>query len=133
MTTASDLAQCACTNITMQLRLSACVQRSCAFTSQVGKIYSRLQLASVNKEKDVTSFAGNLCAAYPKQSRVNELKSSAIVTIALTIPFLLLRLYARWLRSGRLYLDDGYAIIASVRMFEHIHEVSLTVCYRRCS
>jgi hypothetical protein len=39
MTTAGDLAECACTNITMQSRLSACVQSSCAFAGQIGKLY----------------------------------------------------------------------------------------------
>jgi hypothetical protein len=34
MTTAEDLAVCACTNITMQATLSTCVQKSCGFVDQ---------------------------------------------------------------------------------------------------
>ncbi|KAF2028703.1 hypothetical protein EK21DRAFT_69056, partial [Setomelanomma holmii] len=98
MTTAGELADCACRNVTIQSRLSACVQKSCAFSSQV----------------DITSFAADLCTAYPKESRVHELKTASIVTIALSIPFLLLRLYSRGLKTKRLYLDDAYALIAGV-------------------
>lgn len=34
MTTADELAACACTNITMQATLSMCVQKSCGFLDQ---------------------------------------------------------------------------------------------------
>jgi hypothetical protein len=37
LTTATALADCACTNTTMQSHLSACVQRSCDFAEQIGK------------------------------------------------------------------------------------------------
>ncbi|CAN9175011.1 unnamed protein product [Alternaria alternata] len=82
----------------MQSHLSACVQRSCDFAEQI----------------EVTVFAGGLCKSYPKESRVHELKTIAIVTIALSIPFLSLRLYSRWLKTRHLWSDDAYAIIAAV-------------------
>ncbi|KAF2627422.1 integral membrane protein, partial [Macroventuria anomochaeta] len=98
MTTAKDLAACACTNITMQATLSTCVQESCGFLDQ----------------NQVVAFASGLCEAYPKDSRVNELKTASIVTIVLTTIFLFLRLYSRWLKTRRLWSDDAYAIIAAV-------------------
>ncbi|KAF2819619.1 hypothetical protein CC86DRAFT_412921 [Ophiobolus disseminans] len=98
MSTAADLAECACSNMTMKSHLSACVQKSCGFVHQI----------------EVNTFASGLCAAYPKESRVSELKVWAIATIALSVPFLFLRLYSRWLKTGRLYLDDAYAITAAI-------------------
>jgi hypothetical protein len=62
----------------------------------------------------VVAFASELCEAYPKESRVNELKQIAIATIALATIFLCLRLYARWLKTRRLWSDDAYAIVAAV-------------------
>jgi hypothetical protein len=62
----------------------------------------------------VTAFATELCKPFPKESRVHELTVASIVTIVLTTPLLLLRLYSRWLKTRRLYLDDAYAVIAGV-------------------
>jgi hypothetical protein len=62
----------------------------------------------------VVAFASGLCEAYPKESRVRELKTASIVTIVLATMFLSLRLYSRWLKTRRLWSDDGYAIIAAV-------------------
>ncbi|KAJ4347712.1 hypothetical protein N0V95_005166 [Ascochyta clinopodiicola] len=98
MTTAQDLAACACTNITMQATLSACVQKSCGFLDQ----------------NQVVQFADGLCAAYPIESRAHELKIASIATIILATLFLFLRLYSRWLKTRRLWSDDAYAIIAAV-------------------
>lgn len=94
---AGALAACACTNSTMQSHLSACVQKSCPFKDQT----------------ELTVLAAELCAAYPKESRVDELKTVSIVTIALSIPFLFLRLHSRWLHTRKLWIDDAYAIIAA--------------------
>lgn len=55
-----------------------------------------------------------LCEAYPKESRVNELKTASIITVVLATIFLCLRLYSRWLKTRRLWSDDGYAIVAAV-------------------
>jgi hypothetical protein len=68
----------------------------------------------LTKFSEVTTFAAGLCEAYPKDSRIHGLKTVAITTIALTIPFLVLRLYSRWLKNRRLWADDAYAIIATV-------------------
>ncbi|KAH6642006.1 hypothetical protein C7974DRAFT_326858 [Boeremia exigua] len=98
MTTAKDLAACACANITIQASLSTCVQKSCGFQDQ----------------NEVVAFASNLCEAYPKESRAHELKTISIGTIAIAAAFLLLRLYSRWLKTRRLWCDDAYAILAAV-------------------
>lgn len=62
----------------------------------------------------VVAVANSLCAAYPKDSRVHELKIASIVTIVLATMFLVLRLYSRWLKTRRLWSDDAYAIVAAV-------------------
>ncbi|KAF2997086.1 hypothetical protein E8E13_003086 [Curvularia kusanoi] len=98
MTTAADVAGCACPNIAMQAKLSACVQKSCGFLDQ-------------NK---VVAFASDLCEAYPKESRTHELKAASIITIILATIFLCLRLYSRWLKTRQLYSDDAYAVVAAV-------------------
>ncbi|RAR08087.1 integral membrane protein [Stemphylium lycopersici] len=98
MTTATALGDCACTNATIKSHLSACVQRSCGFAEQI----------------QVTVFTGGVCESYPKESRVNELKTVAIATIALSVPFLSLRLYSRLLNTRRLWSDDAYAMIAAI-------------------
>lgn len=120
MTTAGDLAPCACVNFGIQSRLSACVQKSCSFSDQVGESHaSDYGPGNANKNPGITSFAASLWEAYPKESRVDKLKISAIITISLAFPFLFLRLYARWLKTGRIFLDDGYAIVASVSTRDH--------------
>lgn len=60
------------------------------------------------------AFTNVLCDAYPKASRANELKITAIVAIALSIPFLFLRLYSRWLKNGLIFADETYTIAAAV-------------------
>ncbi|KAL1595927.1 hypothetical protein SLS60_009617 [Paraconiothyrium brasiliense] len=82
----------------MQAALSTCVQKSCGFLDQ----------------NQVVAFASGLCEAYPKETRVHELKTASIVTIVLAIIFLFLRLYSRWLKTQRLWSDNAYAIIAAV-------------------
>ncbi|KAF1355748.1 hypothetical protein EJ07DRAFT_32511, partial [Lizonia empirigonia] len=98
MTNAQDLVACACRNITMQAELSTCVQKSCGFIEQ----------------NQVVQFASGLCAPYPKESRVDELKVASIATIVLATLFLSLRLYSRWLKTQRLWSDDVFAIVAAV-------------------
>ncbi|KAI8942221.1 hypothetical protein NX059_000304 [Plenodomus lindquistii] len=98
MTNAGELSRCACPNVTTQSRLSACVQQSCNFRDQT----------------QLNIFASSLCEGYPQESRAHELKEISIATIAISTPFLLLRLYARWLKTRRLWTDDAYAIVAGV-------------------
>lgn len=62
----------------------------------------------------MVAFASGLCDAYPKESRVDELKTISIVTMVLATLFLFLRLYSRWLKTRRLWKDDAYAVIAAV-------------------
>lgn len=98
LTNAGDLSPCVCSNVTLQSQFSACVQKGCGFEDQIV----------------LNVFAANLCDAYPHESRASELESIAIATIALSVPFLLLRLYSRWLKTRRLWADDAYAILAGV-------------------
>ena len=60
------------------------------------------------------AFTNVLCDAYPKASRVNELKTTAIVAIVLSVPFLFLRLYSRWLKNGLIFADEAYTVTAAL-------------------
>ncbi|CCF37047.1 integral membrane protein [Colletotrichum higginsianum] len=56
-------ADCLCTNITLQSRMSTSVQTSCKFGDQL----------------KVVELETALCAAYPKESRVNEIRIASII------------------------------------------------------
>ncbi|KAK1919229.1 hypothetical protein P3342_008953 [Pyrenophora teres f. teres] len=96
-TNAGEISKCACTNVSLQRRLSTCVQKNCRFDDQV----------------KFSQSSNAICKAYPKASRVNELKVTAIVTITLSIPFLFLRLYSRWLNNRLVSADEAYTVIAA--------------------
>ncbi|KAL8305070.1 hypothetical protein RB597_003997 [Gaeumannomyces tritici] len=94
----STIPNCACTNLTLQATLSACVQQSCNVTDQI----------------KAAGLLGELCAAFPKESRGFEVKLTAVVCLALTAFIVLLRCIARWTVSSRLWLDDWTALLATV-------------------
>lgn len=73
-----------------------------------------LLTTSTYRFTEVVRFASGLCAPYPKESRVDELKVASIATIVLMTLFLSLHLYSRWLKTQRLWSDDVYAIVAAV-------------------
>lgn len=79
----------------------------------------------------MVAFANGLCEAYPKESRVTELKTASIVTIVLGTIFLFLRLYSRWLKTQRLWSDDAFAIIAAVCDFFFVFGNGCSVAYIR--
>ncbi|KAK7990740.1 hypothetical protein PG990_015020 [Apiospora arundinis] len=55
-----------------------------------------------------------LCAPYPRESQVLQVKITSSVAIALTIPIVIARLVARLAISGRLFRDDFVIVLASV-------------------
>ncbi|KAH6658663.1 hypothetical protein BKA67DRAFT_501427, partial [Truncatella angustata] len=58
---------CICTNNTLMSGLSTCVQSSCRFSDQV----------------TAGTLLMSMCAAYPKESRVNDVRTVAIVALVL--------------------------------------------------
>ncbi|WQF86326.1 Putative extracellular membrane protein, CFEM [Colletotrichum destructivum] len=90
-------ADCLCTNITLQSRMSTSVQTSCKFDDQLKAV--ELETA--------------LCATYPKESRVNEIKTASIVGLALTLPIVLGRCVCRYQMTNNLWWDDWMTIIAT--------------------
>lgn len=114
MTIATDLADCACTNISLLKTISTCVQRSCSFADQNSQCPSLKSTTIPDLFVEVVFFASELCKEYPEESRNHELKTASIITIALAITSLSTRLYSRWLKTGRLWSDDAYAIVAAV-------------------
>lgn len=56
----------------------------------------------------------NLCAAYPKESRSNEVKIIAIALSVITFPVVALRCISRWMITRRLWWDDWTAVVATV-------------------
>ncbi|KAK7938116.1 uncharacterized protein PG986_014984 [Apiospora aurea] len=55
-----------------------------------------------------------LCAPYPKESRVLQVKITSSVAIALTFPIVIARLVARYTISGKLFGDDIIIVLASI-------------------
>ncbi|KAH8901235.1 hypothetical protein GQ53DRAFT_674412 [Thozetella sp. PMI_491] len=92
------LADCMCTNVTMQSDMSTCVQTSCHFDDQV---------LAVNVQT-------RLCAPYPKDSRVSEIKNTAIATIAIVLPIATARCAVRFQIGRTLWLDDWMTIVATL-------------------
>jgi hypothetical protein len=78
--------------------MSTCVQTSCAFSDQV--------------------TSGNLlmtmCAAFPKESRVYELRVTAIATLTISTVVVLARCAARLHLTGKLWSDDWTALLAAI-------------------
>ncbi|EFQ33611.1 uncharacterized protein GLRG_08540 [Colletotrichum graminicola M1.001] len=56
----------------------------------------------------------NLCAAYPEDSRSQEVMMIAVVLSALTFPMVGLRCFSEWKTTGRLWWDDWTAVVAAI-------------------
>lgn len=112
-----SLDDCVCANITLQSSLSACVQRSCSFNDQVGMSH---YLAASSPDPILTTHAeaallmSDLCVAWPKESRSNEVKVTAVVCIVITTIIVILRSLARLTVTSRLWWDDWTILLATV-------------------
>jgi hypothetical protein len=56
----------------------------------------------------------DLCVAYPKESRSNEVKITAVVCIVITTVIVILRSLARLTVTSRLWWDDWMILLATV-------------------
>ncbi|RSL47050.1 hypothetical protein CEP54_013590 [Fusarium duplospermum] len=96
--TLTAIAECMCTNITVQAELSECVQLSCSF-----------------KDQAVASTLSNqICVGYPIESREHQVKAAAIACAAVAFPIVILRCVARLMVTKRLWWDDWTALVATV-------------------
>ncbi|KAH8667994.1 hypothetical protein BGZ60DRAFT_408393 [Tricladium varicosporioides] len=93
-----DLASCLCPNFQAQRNISSCVQRSCNHTQQV-------VVVEVNKI---------LCEGYAIPSRSEEFEIILTVLIAISAPFIILRILSRILVTRKLWWDDWTLAVASV-------------------
>ncbi|KAH8893658.1 integral membrane protein [Thozetella sp. PMI_491] len=90
------IAPCVCSNITLQSELSTCVQRACVFSDQVAAV----------------SIETSVCIDYPKESRSQDVKVTAICCLAIILPVIMLRFYARLRIVRELGWDDYMTLFA---------------------
>jgi len=87
-----------------------------------------LELAESSKVR------AQLCASYPKESQVLQIKITSSVAIGLTIPIVVARLVARFTISGRLFGDDLVIVLASVSnipLFDYLSTIFATLTTRK--
>ncbi|KAK8076363.1 Satratoxin biosynthesis SC1 cluster protein 4 [Apiospora phragmitis] len=99
LTNIKKLSDCLCTNHDLLLDVVVCVESACGLEDSIKASKAREQL----------------CASYPKESRVLQVKVVSCVAIALTFPIVIARLVARYTISGTLLGDDIVIVLASVR------------------
>ncbi|KAM0282352.1 hypothetical protein ACHAQH_003031 [Verticillium albo-atrum] len=92
------LEECFCPNIALQSALSDCAQLSCHYEDQVMAV----------------GVESALCAAYPKPSRSNEVKTIAMVFTIVTFPIVGLRFLSRWTATSTFWWDDWTVLAAIV-------------------
>ncbi|KAK2051852.1 integral membrane protein [Colletotrichum caudatum] len=94
--TMTGLADCMCTNIPLQARVSECVQKGCGFPDQVATVH----------------LTQNFCRDYPKQGHRRYHEVLSIGLPSLTAAIVILRCVARIHVAKRLWWDDGTALLA---------------------
>ncbi|KAK2015235.1 hypothetical protein LZ32DRAFT_636537 [Colletotrichum eremochloae] len=90
------VADCVCTNVPLQARVSECVQKACEFPDQVATVH----------------ITQKLCRSYPKQAYRHYDKIFSIALPSLTIVIVALRCVARIQVTKTLWWDDATALIA---------------------
>ncbi|RFU33030.1 hypothetical protein B7463_g3308, partial [Scytalidium lignicola] len=95
------LANCLCTNQTIQRELAVCALSSCNTTEQA------VSTSILQKE---------VCVGFPIQSRSAELIRDVIIIAAITFPAVVLRFLARRLVVSKLWWDDWAIALAALIM-----------------
>ncbi|WDK20004.1 heterokaryon incompatibility protein [Colletotrichum graminicola] len=90
------VANCVCTNVHLQARVSECVQRACEIPDQIATVH----------------ITQKLCRGYPKQEHRRYSKVLSIGLPSFTAATVFLRCVARKQVAKRLWWDDGTASIA---------------------
>ncbi|KAF4628469.1 hypothetical protein G7Y89_g9682 [Cudoniella acicularis] len=98
-TTTVQLAACLCTDEKELQKITECVQDSCSYPDW---------------EEVIHSAHTSLCRNYPIPDRTEWFRKIAIALLALTIPFILLRIYSRMVVTRKYGWDDYTFIIASL-------------------
>ncbi|KXJ89935.1 hypothetical protein Micbo1qcDRAFT_212498 [Microdochium bolleyi] len=100
LTDAKLLADCVCTSTEIMSRLSIATQTSCPFQQQ-------LEASVILKRQ---------CKDYPRESRVGLVKASAIATVAVSVPVVLLRLVTRYIKTYDFGMDDWTCLAALITL-----------------
>ncbi|KAK8108557.1 Satratoxin biosynthesis SC1 cluster protein 4 [Apiospora sp. TS-2023a] len=98
LTGIQSFSDCFCTDHELSLDIAVCVESSCSMEDSIKASEVRQQL----------------CAPYPRESRVLQVKIISSIAIALTFPIVIARLVARYSISGKLFGDDIVIVLASI-------------------
>ncbi|KAK9424075.1 hypothetical protein SUNI508_13794 [Seiridium unicorne] len=91
------LADCLCTNITLQADISICVQLSCDL---------------LDDQKSAFGVENQICKTYPTESRASVALVTAIVTISISIPVVAARCATRLKLTKKLWPDDYMSLLS---------------------
>ncbi|KFY73513.1 hypothetical protein V499_06413 [Pseudogymnoascus sp. VKM F-103] len=97
----TDLANCLCTNTTLQSTFALCVVGSCGLADQA---------------KSSTLMQTEICNGVPKESRSREIIRDVIIISAFTFVIIGLRFYSRALVTSQLWWDDWTIAFAAIIM-----------------
>ncbi|KFY32527.1 hypothetical protein V493_00117 [Pseudogymnoascus sp. VKM F-4281 (FW-2241)] len=97
----TDLADCLCTNTTLQSAFALCVVGSCEVADQF---------------KSSTILQTEICKDAPKESRSAEIIRVVIIISAFSFVIIALRFYSRALVTTKLWWDDWAVALAAVLM-----------------
>ncbi|KFY71593.1 hypothetical protein V499_08182 [Pseudogymnoascus sp. VKM F-103] len=97
----TDLANCLCTNTTLQSTFALCIVGSCGVADQF---------------KSTTLLQTEICKDVPKQSRSAEIIRDVIIISAFTFVIVGLRFYSRALVTSKLWWDDWAIVFAAILM-----------------
>ncbi|ELR04908.1 hypothetical protein VC83_02790 [Pseudogymnoascus destructans] len=97
----TDLANCLCTNTTLQSTFALCVAGSCGLADQA---------------KSSTLMQTQICNGTPKESRSAEVIRDVIIISAFTFVIIGLRFYSRALVASQLWWDDWTIAFAGIIM-----------------
>ncbi|CZT52440.1 uncharacterized protein RSE6_13775 [Rhynchosporium secalis] len=100
--TLTDVQNCLCTNMTLQLQLANCVYKSCNFTEQ---------------QTAAHILQDQLCLGVPPlESRETEIIRGQYLLAAFTFPIVILRMISRIWVARRVWWDDWMVVIAATFM-----------------
>ncbi|KFZ09540.1 hypothetical protein V502_08683 [Pseudogymnoascus sp. VKM F-4520 (FW-2644)] len=97
----TDLANCLCTNTTLQSTFALCVVGSCSVADQF---------------KSSTLLQTEICKDAPKESRSAEIIRDVIIISAFSFVIVGLRFYSRALVTSKLWWDDWAIALAAILM-----------------
>ncbi|OBT90742.1 hypothetical protein VE02_00676 [Pseudogymnoascus sp. 03VT05] len=97
----TDLANCLCTNTTLQSTFALCVVASCGLADQA---------------KSSTLMQTEICNNTPKESRSAEIIRDVTIISSFTFVIIVLRFYSRALVTSQLWWDDWTIAFAAIIM-----------------